>query len=148
MVKLIALATIAIASLAAAAPALRGNNDAERQTPKRAEDPPAPWGRDIYPELADRDIEDRLAEPSRRESHARANEGTLARGPGRGRVRRGFSTRYRPAGNVGGSDHGHWHFGRDEADDSTKLVTKMVSPVNNFVSPVGESPSPSEPKEK
>ncbi|KAI0176980.1 hypothetical protein BJ166DRAFT_585119 [Pestalotiopsis sp. NC0098] len=74
MVKVIALATIALAGLAAAALALRGNNDAEPQAPKRAENTPASWGRDIYPELADRDIEDRLAEPSGRDSHARATE--------------------------------------------------------------------------
>lgn len=152
MVKLIALATIALAGLAAAAPALRGNNDAEPQAPKRAENTPAPWGRDIYPELADRDIEDRSDEPSGRDSHARANRGILGRGrvkaPGGGRgAPRALSTRYRPAGNVGGSGDDHWHSGRDGSDESTKVVAKMVSPVNKFVSPGGESSSPSEPKE-
>ncbi|KAK6193729.1 hypothetical protein LQW54_012155 [Pestalotiopsis sp. IQ-011] len=151
MVKLIAFATIAIAGLAAAAPALRGNNDAEREAPKRAEDTPAPWGRDIYPELADRDVKDRLASPSRRDSHDRANKGTLGRGRGRAGPRggrRALSTRYRPAGNVGGSGHDHWHSGRDESDDSMKLVAKMVSLVSKLVSPGEKSPSPPEPKER
>ncbi|KAF7524794.1 hypothetical protein G7054_g11321 [Neopestalotiopsis clavispora] len=136
MVKLIAFVAIALAGIVAADTVMKNGNEARNKVQKRANVDEA-WGYDVYHSASevDRELDERNVKSS---SPLRRRASGRGRG-GRG-GRRGLVTRYRPAGNVGGSYHEEinaqldWN---DQSTDESKSTDekRFATPVNKTACP-------------